>query len=431
MLHLHSITCSSPSHCPSARFPSYVSLLCLPLQDVAIVTGDSEGGSHTYTYNSAPHLTLPVAYITRALLHLSLQDVAIVTYESEEAATRAVRMMDGTNMPSGRTMRVSFAPLPGLPATHSAPTDLAPAGANGEPAAAASAPFSAAVGLGSGFDMFGGDVGAAAALATSLPGGVFGQQQQGRNTGGGAGPSRPPFAGMFGGGDVGNIRGSSWDGSGLAAANAAGRPPMPGFFGGRGQQQQQQQFGVTGRHSITGPPSGAHLRAVSPVGGMPPVYMASPLQRNAGNASAAASPGGTLFGQQGLGSAAAMLGGGSGADLSAFGLPGGVGGGMGGLGADFGYGTAGAAVGDALLELNEEANRVQQQGGMLGGGVAAPNAWGNLAGWESGASGVMAGAGSVGAGGGGAGLGTSEGQGSSRSSSVASGGSQALVVCDE
>ncbi|WIA42620.1 hypothetical protein OEZ86_008593 [Tetradesmus obliquus] len=352
-------------------------------------------------------------------------DVAIVTYESEEAATRAVRMMDGTNMPSGRTMRVSFAPLPGLPATHSAPADLAPSGANGEPAAAAaSAPFSAAAGLGSGFDMFGGDVGAAAALATSLPGGVFGQQQQGWNAGGGAGPSRPPFVGMFGG-DVSNIRGSSWDGSGLAAANAAaGRPPMPGFFGGRGQQQQQQQFVVTGRHSISGPPSGSHLRAVSPVGGMSPVYMASPLQRNTGSAAAAASPGGTLFGQQGLGSAAAMLGGGSGGDLSAFGLQGGVGGGIGGLGADFGYGTAGAAVGDALLELNEEASRLQHQGGMLAGGVAAPNAWGNLAGWEGGASGVMGGAGSAG---GGVGVGTSEGQGSSRSSSVASGGSQARV----
>jgi hypothetical protein len=362
-----------------------------------------------------------------------LQDVAVVAYESEDAATRAVRMMDSTNMPSGRTMHVTFAPLASLPAVHSAPADLAPAGANGEAGAAgssnASMPFSTA-GLGSGFDMFGGDASAAAALAGNLPGGMF--SQQGWNSGNAAG-ARPPFAGMFGGGGD-NMRGSSWDGSGIAAANAAaaaGRPPMPGLFGGRGQQQQQ--FGVTGRHSISGPPSGS-LRAVSPVGGMAPVYMASPLQQHM---SGTASPGGNLFGKPGIvgnglaGVTAGMLGGGSAGELSPFGLQPGVAGGIGGLGAEFGYGSAGAAVTEALLELSEEASRMhqhQQQGGMGGvGGVATggvPNALGSLAGWDGGASGVLCGgngaAGSAAA----AGVGTSEGQGSSRSSSVADGGSQ-------
>jgi hypothetical protein len=119
--------------------------------------------------------------------------------------------------------------------------------------------------------------------------------------------------------------------------------------------------------------------------------------------------------------------GGSAADLSPFGLHAD---GIGGLGAEFGYGTAGAAVNDALLELSEEASRMQQQqqqqGGM--GGVAPagmPNAWGSLAVWDGGASNVMKGSGNASGYGlaAAAGVGTSEGQGSSRSSSVA-GGSQ-------
>jgi hypothetical protein len=372
---------------------------------------------------------------------LWLQDVAVVTYESEDAATRAVRMMDGTNMPSGRTMHVSFAPLPGLSAVHSAAADLAPAGANGEGVTNSvsnntSMPFSTAgFGAGSGFDIFGGDAAAAAALAAAnLQGGMFG----GQGWNGASAAARPPFAGSMFGADLNNNRGASWDGSGIAAANAAGRPPMPGLFGGRGQQQQQQQQfgGVTGRHSISGPPSGS-MRAVSPVGGMPPVYMASPVGSMPGGVGGASpSPGANnLFARpgsvgNGLGGNAALLAGGNAADLSPFGLHAG---GIGGLGADFGYGSAGAAVSDALLELSEEASRMhqQQQGGMAGvtgvtpGGVS-PNAWGSLAGWDGGAANVMGVVGSAAgpnAAAAAAGVGTSEGQGSSRSSSVA-GGSQ-------
>jgi hypothetical protein len=394
-----------------------------------------------------PHSVSAVAATLLSLPRVCLQDVAVVTYESEDAATRAVRMMDGTNMPSGRTMHVTFAPLPGLPAVHSAPADLAPAGANGEGVSNtvtnsvtnnSSMPFSTAgFGGGAGFDIFGGDAAAAAAMASAnLQSGMFGGQQ-GWNAGAAA---RPPFASSIFGADLNsNTRGASWDGSGIAAANAAaaaGRPPMPGFFGGRGQQQQQQFGGVTGRHSISGPPSGS-TRAVSPVGGMPPVYMASPVPSMPGGVGAGASPspgGSNLFARpgsvgNGLGGNAGLMAAGNAADMSPFGLHAG---GIGGLGAEFGYGSAGAAVSDALLELSEEASRMhqqQQQGGM--GGVTnagMSNAWGSLAGWDGGVTNVMRGVGNAAgpaaaAAAAAAGAGTSEGQGSSRSSSVA-GGSQ-------
>lgn len=43
---------------------------------------------------------------------LPLQEVAIVSYDSMEGATRAIQVLDGTNMPSGGTLTVRLAPMP-------------------------------------------------------------------------------------------------------------------------------------------------------------------------------------------------------------------------------------------------------------------------------------------------------------------------------
>lgn len=343
--------------------------------------------------------------------------VTFVTYMTAEGASRAVEVLNGTSMPSGRIMLVQYAPPS---------EELAPAGPATGPDAAAAA---VSGGFGSSFNMFpshssrASDGSAVGGWENAGMGGAGDAVVGAFSQGWGAAAGRPPYGqGPEGIGSFFGGRGASWDGSGMAGGAAARRPPMfaSGAAGrggvGVGGSSPGLQFGIrpAGGGGIPSP-----YRSSSPVGGvsaafpsptgssggrLPPVYMASPVPEfQGGGVTGGASSG--LFGRQGqdvlsdsASSRAALLGV---SGMQAFRMHGS------GFG---GFEAAVVAVSEASLQHDEAGGHgnmmssghgsqglLQAAGtsgsnfvtagsasNLMAASMGLPSAWGSLANWEGG-----------------------------------------------
>lgn len=220
---------------------------------------------------------------------LFLQEVAIVTYDTLDGASRAIQILDGTNMPSGGTLTVRLAPFHGAANPAAALTAAQAMGALSPGAYGNPAPgVFGAGGLGTGADRPSGD-GASNGWEFVASGvgesNIFAQGSgRGLGVGQGSGLGRPA------GSDSGNMFGMGSGGDG-GHSGGFGKPPPPVYPGGS-------------RHVVNRSPSpGAAVAAVLASGGGSGGTSPAPIRQAQGHAPSSAMNSGELFGKASVGSA--------------------------------------------------------------------------------------------------------------------------------